>query len=438
MEDIINIPIDERYQSERMKWDEKLKLALDIGEQMMLSGAEVSRVEDSIRRICIAFGADRADVLSITTSLIVTIYYEGYGNVTQTRRTSKFAFNMDRLEKMNALSRHICENALSVEEARKEYKEVMAEKPYSFGFQLLFFMLVSFSFSIFFGGTLKDALISALIAIPFKCIDSIAAKTEANSFLTILVSSLLGGFLAIIAVRAGLADSVGKVSIGNVMLLIPGIMLTNSMRDMFGGDTITGGIRFIEAMLIAVTIALGFSIASVFYDGLFDDTVTSAVRNISPELTVAAELITAFFGAFAYASLFNIRKHRIVSAGIGGMIGWAAYLAAGLMIESEAVKFFISAMVITVYAEKMARFKKAPATVFLVSAIMPLVPGGMLYETMSFAVKEEWVNFADKGVDTMSVALALAMGMLTATSALKILRKYKTLREARKKRLEQE
>lgn len=149
MSKTIEIPPQQEYRRVRVDWDEKLDLALDIGEQMVLSGAEVARVEDSVRRICLAFGAARADVLSITTSLIVTIYYEGYGSLTQTRRTSSFAFDLTRLEKMNALSRKICENHLTVEEARKEYKKVMREEPYSFYFQLLFYLIVAFSFSLF-------------------------------------------------------------------------------------------------------------------------------------------------------------------------------------------------------------------------------------------------------------------------------------------------
>lgn len=423
MKEKIDIPPQQEYRKVRVDWDEKLDLALDIGEQMVLSGAEVARVEDSVRRICLAFGASRADVLSITTSLIVTIYYEGYGSLTQTRRTSKFAFNLSRLEKMNALSRHICENALSVKEARKEYNRVMKEEPYSFYFQLLFYIIVAFSFSLFFGGTLRDAFISALIAVPFKYIDSLAAKLEANPMLTILANSILGGFLAIIAVRQGFADSVSKVSIGDVMLLIPGIMLTNSMRDMFGGDTITGGIRFIEASLIAVIIALGFSMASVFYDRLFEEPVQSLVRALPKHLEIGVELVTAFFGSFGYASLFNVRKERIITAGLGGLLGWFAYLLSGNFIFNEALKYLIAALVITVYSEKMARIKKAPATVFLISAIMPLVPGGMLYASMSYAVKEDWVRFGMKAVNTLSVALALALGMLIATSVLKIIRR---------------
>ena len=103
------------YKRDTMReWEERLELVLDIAEQMVMSGAEVARTEYSIRRICKSFGALRTEALSITTSLIVTVYYGEYSSVTQTRRVDKFAYNMDRLEKMNELSSEICDKKILI------------------------------------------------------------------------------------------------------------------------------------------------------------------------------------------------------------------------------------------------------------------------------------------------------------------------------------
>lgn len=424
----INIENNKDTGGKRRDWEERLALVLDIAEQMVISGAEVARTEYSVRRICKSFGAVRTEALSITTSLIVTVYYDEYGSVTQTRRVDKFAYNMDRLEKMNELSREICDRKLTVEEGRKKFSELMSEKYYVFYAQLLFFMLIAFTFTLFFGGSVKDASASAFIAILFKYIDEFARKLEINKFIPIVASSLLGGFIAIMAVRAGIADSVEMVSIGDVMLLIPGIMLTNSLRDMFGGDTITGGIRFIEATLIAVMIAVGFSTSSKFYEEIFSREVVSGVREWPVWMTVVTALVTSFFGSVGYACTFNTRARRLVMAGFGGLIGWTAYLITGYFMFSEPMKYFIAAIVINVYAEIMAVSQKAPSTVFIVSAIMPLVPGGMLYRTMRFAVTKKWGDFGKLGVETLSIALALALGMLIANSVIKSMRKRRRKR----------
>ena len=172
--------------------NEYLYQVLDIGQYMLQSGGEVSRVEDSIRRLCLAFGAERADVFTITSSIVVTIYSPAFGALTQTRRVSGQQYDLNRLEKLTQLSRRICAEHLSLEETRQALKEICQAPQYGFG----------------------------------------------------------------------LGESVDMISIGNIMLLIPGIPLTNSLRDMFSGNTISGMMRFLEAIIMALVIAFGFALVA--------------------------------------------------------------------------------------------------------------------------------------------------------------------------------
>lgn len=242
---------------------EYLYAALGIGEQMLICGAEISRVEDTLRRICWSYGAQRVDVFTITSSIVVTMYSNLFGAVTQTRRITNSQYDLHRLDYLNNLSRQICEQHLPVEAIRQRLEQGEARVTYPLAVQFLTFALISGSFSIFFGGSVMDAMISAIIGILLKCFDSLCKKFRMNTFLTALLGSLLGGLLAILSVQAGLGNSVDKISIGNIMLLIPGITLTNSMRDMLSGDTISGALRFTEAVLLAMTIAFGFAVAAM-------------------------------------------------------------------------------------------------------------------------------------------------------------------------------
>ena len=244
------------------KANEYLYRILDIGQYMLQCGGEVSRVEDSIRRLCIAFGAERADVFTITSSIVVTIYANEFGAVTQTRRITGASYDLQRLEQLNQLCRRICSERLSLEATEKALHAILATPQYGFGVQLLTYALISSSFSLFFGGSWLDAAASGVIGVGLKYLDRMIRKTEANAFLSALLCSLLGGLLAGLAVKFHLGDNVDMISIGNIMLLIPGIALTNSLRDMFSGNTISGLMRFIEAILLALTIAFGFALAA--------------------------------------------------------------------------------------------------------------------------------------------------------------------------------
>ncbi len=248
--------------AEAERANEYLYQILDIGQHMLQSGAEVSRVEDSIRRMCFAYGAERADVLTITASIIVTIYSHRFGALTQTRRVTGMKYDLNRLELLNQLCRIVCSGQYEPEELRQALEEILSAKQYSFGVQLFIYALISSSFSLFFGGSVMDAVASGIIGIILKFIDRTIQKTDASPFLSAVLCSCLGGLLAGAAVRFHLGDSVDMISIGNIMLLIPGIALTNSLRDMFSGNTISGLMRFIEAILLALTIAFGFALAA--------------------------------------------------------------------------------------------------------------------------------------------------------------------------------
>lgn len=235
---------------------------MDIGQAMLQSGGEVSRVEDSIRRQCMAYGAQRADVFSITSNIEVTMYGPGFGAITQTRRVIGQQTDLYRLELLNQLSRRICQERLTAEEMAAALKEIQATPQYPFPVQVFTYALVSASFCVFFGGTAADAAVSGLIGVVLKFLDRAIRRVQPNAFLSALLCSCLGGLLASAAVRYGLGQNLDMINIGNIMLLIPGLALTNSLRDMFSGDTLSGLMRFLEAILLALTLALGFALVT--------------------------------------------------------------------------------------------------------------------------------------------------------------------------------
>lgn len=239
-----------------------LSKALDIGQYMLQSGGEVSRVEDSIRRLCKAFGAEQTDVLTITSCIIVTITAPSFGAITQTRRVTEQKLDLRRLESLNALSRRICSQGLSPEGITQALEDIRATPSYRFGIQVITYALCSSSFCLFFGGSVGDALASALIGVALKWIEGLIRRTEANALLSALLCSFLGGLLAAASVRLGLGAHRDLINIGNVMLLIPGLALTTSLRDMFSGNPISGMLRFLEAVILALVIALGFALGA--------------------------------------------------------------------------------------------------------------------------------------------------------------------------------
>lgn len=239
-----------------------LALALDIGERMLLFGAEIGRVEDSLRRICTAFGAVRVDVFTITSSIVVTVTSPCFGIVTQTRRVPGGESDFHRLHLLNALSRAICERPMSRAEIIAEIARIDHAPTYPFAAQLGIYALISAAFSLFFGGVWQDAVVAALIGVVLRILQGGLRRVRTNPFLLSALCSFVGGLLASSFVALGLAYHADLIAIGNIMLLIPGIALTNAIRDMFSGDLISGLLRFAEALMLAATVAFGFVLAA--------------------------------------------------------------------------------------------------------------------------------------------------------------------------------
>jgi uncharacterized membrane protein YjjB (DUF3815 family) len=124
------------------------------------------------------------------------------------------------------------------------------------------------------------------------------------------------------------------------------------------------------------------------------------------------QLAAALAGSAGFALLFNARGEKLVWASLGGLLSWGVYLLFGQLYASDPARYFVAALVLTVYAEIMARLHKAPVTVFLVAGTIPLIPGGSLYYTMAYAVAARWAEALHAGLATLLLAIAIAAGIL--------------------------
>ena len=250
-----------------MQPEQLLTCALDIGEQMLISGAEIGRVEDSVRHICTAYGCQRTDVFTITSSIVVSIEDSQRNFYTQSRRITGTRTDLTRLDKLNALSRRICSATPDYDHVQQELASICAGKPFPLWTEALASALIAGSFAVFFGGSWLDGLVAAPIGLCLRYITWLLQRARMNQIFTNVVASFLMSFTAIALTRSGIGHDVNMIIIGNIMLLIPGIALTNSLRDMISGDIMSGMLRFFDAVLVAAAIAAGFILAASLFGG---------------------------------------------------------------------------------------------------------------------------------------------------------------------------
>ena len=138
-------------------------------------------------------------------------------------------------------------------------------------------------------------------------------------------------------------------------------------------------------------------------------------------MRIVLSVIAAGVGTFGFGILYHIRGKKLLLATLAGVLGWAAYHAAGMWGFSESLCYLVAAAAVTGYSEIFARVEKTPTTTFLAPGVIPLVPGGGLYYSMHYAMKEEWPLFAEKALHTLELAAFIAIGIILVTSAFRIL-----------------
>lgn len=132
------------------------------------------------------------------------------------------------------------------------------------------------------------------------------------------------------------------------------------------------------------------------------------------------QILMGGLGTLGFNLLFHIRGKKLVLATLGGVISWAVFLVLEPVLPGEAVRYFVAAAVVTAYGEILARVEKTPTTTFLVPSIIPLIPGSALYYTMNYALNKQWSQFAGQAFYTLQLALALAVGIIAVTTAVRL------------------
>ncbi len=253
-------------ENERKKMTKLVHALLCMGEALVSCGAEIFRVEDTLNRVGYAYGASNMNVFVITSSIVITMEMPDGQLMTHTRRIRNAnGTDFTRLEKLNELSREISSSPLPPEKLEERIKEIASGSCRKREL-LAGYVLASAFFTVFFGGSLYDAAAAGVVGVFIWILAIYLMPFCMNNVVYQFSASLLSGLLICVAAKIFPGLSMEHIMIGDIMLLIPGIMFTNSLRDVLLGDTISGAMRLIEAILLTFALVLGF-VAAIWIIG---------------------------------------------------------------------------------------------------------------------------------------------------------------------------
>jgi len=393
-----------------------MELVSRIGCGIAMGGAETYRVEESVNRILNAYGVD-SRVYSVPNSLIITIVIPGQPPMTQLCRMERKGNDLDAVEQYSNLGRRICAQKPDLETAMQWLQETeQKRKHYKLPVVLLGYILVAWGFCIFFGGSVLDSVCAAVCGLLLGVAEHFMGKLKSNVFFQKIAAAFLIAVLAYGISALGWLPNVDASVIGTLMLLVPGLLFTNAMRDIIFGDTNSGVNRVVEALLIAVAVALGTGAAWTFVDTLWELPRQMVAVSHNPLVTCAV----SFAACAGFVIVFNIHGRGKLLCALGGAVTWGVYCAAEALGCDSLLCCFLATCAAAVFSEAMARVRRYPAISYLVISLLPLIPGAGIYYTALYAIRGDMALAAQYGMNTLATAGVMAAGILVVSTTVRM------------------
>lgn len=389
-------------------------LARLAGQIMLESGGEIYRVEDTVQRICESVLFEQVDVMAIPTGIFISLETPDRQITTTVKRVQNRTIDLSRVSQVNQISRDIAGGRLTIEKAMVQL-ETLHLQVQPFWRLALAAALSSGFFALLFGGGFFEFMAAFICGLAIQTV----RRYLAGDYQSNVLFSLLGGMTATLVALAltGIwgRNTLGIIISGAILPLVPGLAMTHAVRDTMRGDLVSGVTKVAEALLASVLIAVGVGLILALRLIELDSLLPVNAVAANPE-NLPWSFLCCFLGTVFFAGLLHAPLRAIPAAAAIGGAGFLAWQAVSQKEGAAFAAFFAATLLMAIAGEIMARIMKMPATVFITTAIIPIVPGIGLYQTMLLMVEQNPAAAASQGLATLSaigaMALALAVNSL--------------------------
>lgn len=237
-----------------------LSFAVELGDALLRNGAEVYRVEDSVLAILNSYDITDCDVYVLTNGIFASAEEATEHASSMIRHVPMYPMQLSRIAAINSLCREVCSKNISIDDAYAKLEECKKISFYNLPLLIFATGIGCGGFAYLYGGTALDSLIATVVGIVLRIFLYFEGKLGNSKTVTNVLGSIVVSITALTFYATGMPIHYDKIIIGGIMPLVPGIPLTNSIRDFINGDYLSGSIRLIDALLTAFCIAVGVGI----------------------------------------------------------------------------------------------------------------------------------------------------------------------------------
>lgn len=239
------------------KYERILRVAIEAGCAMLQNGGEVYRAEETMSRISLAYGASECDSYATPTTMMLTIYDEGGHPYTTMKRVHERGVDLDKVARVNAISRNVAAGRWDIDRTHRELQAIHDTPKPRFWVPLAASAFIGGAFTLVYGGTFADILPGMACGALLRLLVCGLQRLRMGQFFINMAGGALATFAAWVFFTLGLASSWAMLASSALMLLVPGLLLTNAFRDIVAGDLVSGVSRTIEAITVAAALACG-------------------------------------------------------------------------------------------------------------------------------------------------------------------------------------
>ncbi|WP_314828372.1 threonine/serine exporter family protein [Oribacterium parvum] len=374
----------DQKEMQKMQNIDELETVLYAGNLLLSSGAEIYRAEETMHRIADAMHIEDLDAYVTNRGIFASGNVPGKGIESRIMSVPDKELNIDKIEAVNELSREVCSNRMDLLYLKTSLQNIANMGEQNVAEKILSYFLGAGCFSYAIGTSFRDSLCAAIIGslVGFYMIWS-KYRIKSRVLITI-IASVLTAVLSHFCVAIGLGSKLSFIIIGAMMDLVPGVAFVNSVREFSQNNFATGQTLLTSALLTCVSMASGVALVEQLVSGTI---MTPSVIYDIPEISYIVLIIrslAAGLGTIAFALMFRVRKRHFVDCGVLGTITWFAYMICIRIWNNEAIAVFVSGFAAVLASRVLAVLRRCPATVFLMTSLIPLLPGISLYRTIYY------------------------------------------------------
>jgi len=388
---------------------------------MLASGAQATDIEASLRGVMRALGLPGAEAVVTYSTVSISFVAPGDAEATTAMQLVRdWRPDFSQLAAVATRAREIRDGRADLERAEAELLRIAAKaRPYPGPLRFAAPGLSAAAATILFGGSLGDAATTLAIGLAIQPLLGRIERSQLPPFFQVVAGVSATALLVVLLVALGLPIDGGLVLTGGLLRFLPGNALVSGMRDLIDRSIMSGTARLTEGLLLAGAVAGGAAtvLAIGASQGVRLQLSTDGVMDWAPAVTIAAGMVSVAF----YAVGLGVPRRGLLSAAVLG--GVAVAIGAGMATGVFGRQTLLAALAVGVLGRLIARRMEAPATLLMVPAILPLLPGLAIVQAMLAETQVQQIALLG---DALGTAFAIGVGVASGDI---VVATYQGLRE---------